>query len=226
MGVGIAALMLVIKVAAVGLLPIKRDGGVVLSVVGIFSEGSRLAEDELMVVHVVVLLATIVLVGAGVVEDVGRRNLVKNTSLCDRESILLRTFAELTDESRLFSCGRSSPRVVFENKTIAFGGPMLLADLTWISAVKNLHSGNPRVVFVNRILPDFSISCAELSTDMEQSLDGLVWSWLLPKNIIAQTRRTKCLTRWALSCYGPYISDGGTHSVGCELDLIPSVARL
>lgn len=200
MGARIAALMLV-EIAAVGLLPVDRGGGVVLGV-GIFSEGGRLAEGELMVVSVVVLLATIVLVGVGVVEDAGRRNSVtKNTSRCDRESILLRTFAEPTNASWLSSCGRSSPRVVFKNKTIAVGEPILLQYLTWISVVKDLHSGDPGVVFGNRTLPEKR---------------SLVWWWLLPKNIIAQTRRTNCLTRWALSfCCGPYISDGITHSVGC-----------
>lgn len=134
--------------AAARLLPIGRGGGVVLGV-GMFSEGGRLSEDELMVVHVVVLLATIVLVGVGVVEDAGRQDSVTNFVLfCDRESVFLRTFAEPTaDSSRLYSCGRSSPRVVFENKTIAVGGPILLEGPTWISAVKDLHLGNPKVVF-------------------------------------------------------------------------------
>lgn len=144
-------------------------GGEVILDIGILSGDGGLTEEDLTVVHVVVLLRAIVLVGVGVV--------TKNISLCDRGPILFRKFMEPTDASwlTLSSCGRSFPRAVFKNKTTAIEGPMLPEGLKWVSTAKDSHSGNPAFFFGSRTLPGFPTPCPELSIDTERNLDGSMW---------------------------------------------------
>lgn len=165
------------------MLSAGRGGRVILDI-GTFSEDDELVDDELTVVHVVVLFATVVLVGVGELEDSIRRrdSVAENISLCGGELALLRTITEPVDASCLSFCGRSLLRTVFADKTIVFEGAMILEwrtsisreYLAWFSIVKALHLGNPRKVFGNWTPSCFSTSSARPSTAMERSLDGSI----------------------------------------------------
>lgn len=157
-------------------LPGGRSGRVLTLDVGTFSEDNELVDDELTVVHVVVLLATAVLAGVGELEDNTKRNsALGNTSLCDGGSTLLRAFTEPVDTLRLSSCDRSLPRTVFADSVAALEG--LIIPERKISIPREyfltVHPGNPKVLG-NSTPPGVSTSCTGLSIDTERSLDGSV----------------------------------------------------
>lgn len=136
-------------------LPAGRSGRVLTLDVGTFSEDNELVDDELIVVHVVVLLATAVLTGVGELEDNTRRNsALGNTSLCDGGLMLLRAFREPVDTLRLsscdrsFSCDRSLPRTVFADSFAALEGLMIPERKISIPReyFLTVHPGNPKVL--------------------------------------------------------------------------------
>lgn len=129
-------------------LPAGRSGRVLTLDVGTFSEDNELVDDELTVVHVVVLLATVVLAGVGELEDNTRRNSVLGgASLCDGGSTLLHAFTEPVDTSRLSSCDRSLPRTVFADIVTAFEGLIIPERRILISReyFSTVHPGGPRI---------------------------------------------------------------------------------
>lgn len=130
-------------------LPAGRSGRVLILDIGTFSEDDELVGDELTVVHVVVLLATAVLVGVGVLEDNTRRrnSVLGNTSLCDGGSTLLRIFTEPVDMS---SCDRSLPLTMFADSVTPFEGLIILKQKIsilrgYLAFFSTIHSGNPKV---------------------------------------------------------------------------------